>query len=329
MPITEVITDTERLTLTIVADFTVPVRRLWDAYLDPRQIEKFWGPPEYPARFFRHDGTVDGVSEYVMTGPDGDRAAGYWRWTSLDAPHHFEVVDGFAGADGAPNTDLPTIRMRFEFLETALGSRLVTTSFFGSLDELEQLVAMGMEEGTRAAMTQIDAVVADLSAFAAGRATDAEILDDTRVRISRVIRGPLEHVWRAHHEPDLVKRWMLGPDGWTMPVCQVATKVGEHFRYEWEPTGGDEHGQRFGFVGELLETDPPFTEVSTEAMIGMEEASTLNRLTLTPHADGTLLTLVITYPNQELRDIVLETGMVDGMEYGYARLEQEVIPAFA
>lgn len=78
MPITSVTQDPEALTLTVVADFAVPVRRLWDAYADPRQIERFWGPPGWPATFTRHDVTVGGRSNYAMTGPDGERSGGYW-----------------------------------------------------------------------------------------------------------------------------------------------------------------------------------------------------------------------------------------------------------
>lgn len=93
---------------------------------------------------------------------------------------------------------------------------------------------MGMLEGTKAAMGQIDDVLADLTSFAHGKLTEAQILSDTQVRVSRVIRGTREQVWRAHHEPELMQQWLLGPDGWTMPVCEIATEVGGTYTYEWE-----------------------------------------------------------------------------------------------
>src|SRR5690606_9364808 len=169
-------------------------------------------------------------------------------------------------------------------------------------------------------------VLADLASYAASRPTDAQILSDTKVRISRVIRGSVEQVWRAHHEAELMQRWLLGPDGWTMPVCEVGTKVGDSFRYEWEMEDGS---QRFGFEGEVLESEPPYREVTTERMIGVEGPGTVNELTLTPHPSGTLLTLVITYPSAEVRDMVLGTGMTDGMERSYTRLEEEVLAGAA
>ena len=175
MPVTSVDKDLDQLTLTIVAEFTVPVRRLRDAYVDPRQLEKFWGPPTWPATFTRHDVFPGGRTDYYMTGPDGSRARGYWEFLAVDEGRSFEVLDGFTRDDGAPDTDLPTTRMVFSFEATEAGSRLTTTSHFGSLSELEQLIAMGMEEGTREAMGQIDAVVADDTTFAAdagsGRST--------------------------------------------------------------------------------------------------------------------------------------------------------------
>jgi uncharacterized protein YndB with AHSA1/START domain len=318
MPVTSVEKDLDNLTLTIVADFRVPLQRLWEAYTDPRQIERFWGPPMYPSIFTRHDAFVGGRSAYTMVGPEGDDHGGYWEWLAVDAPNSFEIVDGFAHSDGSPNDELPGTRSVYAFEATDAGSRLTTTSYFGSLDELEQLLAMGMEEGTRQAMAQIDAVLEDLAAFAEGRAAEAQLLSDTKVRVARVIRGSVEQVWRAHNDVELMKKWLLGPDGWTMPVCDIATTVGETYRYEWEAVDGS---GRFGFTGELLESEEPWRAVTTEAMIGMDGEPTTNEMTLTPVSGGTLLSIVITYPSAEVRDMVLATGMTEGMETSYARLE--------
>ncbi len=326
MPVTSVEKDLERLTLTVVADFAAPVRRVWDAYTDPRQIERFWGPPTYPSTFVRHDAVVGGRSVYWMTGPEGDTHYGCWDWTSVNAPHSFEVLDNFADETGAPNTDLPSSRMVFALAETDSGCRLTTTTHFGSLDQMQQLIEMGMLEGMKDAMGQIETVLADLASFAADMAAEAQLLSDTRVRIARVIRGTVDQVWRAHNDPELMKRWLLGPEGWSMPVCEVATRVGENYRYEWQLDGGDD---RFGFTGELLEVAAPFRAVTTEAMIGMDSPATLNELTLTAVDGGTLLTLVITYANREQRDAILATGMTGGMETSYARLESLLEPTLA
>ena len=325
MPITSVTRDTDALTLTVVADFAVAMQRLWEAYVDPRQLERFWGPPTWPATFTRHDAAAGGRSAYTMKGPDGDSHGGYWEWLSVEPLKGFEVRDGFATPDGEPDRALPSMRMHFVFEETHDGSRVTTTTYFNSLADLEQLLEMGMEEGLSEAMGQMDAVLADLTSFTPGQATTTQILSDTQTRVSRVIRGTVEQVWQAHHEPELLQRWLLGPDGWTMPVCEVATTVGETYRYEWEPVEGAEG--RFGFEGELLESAPPYRAKTTERMIGMPGEGTVNELTLTPVAAGTLLTLVITFPDADTRDAILATGMTDGMEASYKRLETEVLAA--
>ena len=324
MPITTVTSDPEALTLTVVGEYPVPVERLWEAYADPRQLERFWGPETWPATFTRHDMAPGGRSEYYMTGPDGSRSRGWWRFLAVERGHRFEVEDGFAEEDGRPNEGMPTMRMVFTFEPSATGSRFQSITYFPSLEAMERLAEMGMVEGLRSALGQLDRVLVDLAAFAAERHTDAQILNDTQVRIARIIRGPVEQVWRAHHDAELLKRWLLGPDGWTMPVCEVAARVGDSFRYEWEKEDGSE---RFGFEGELLESAAPNRAVTTERMVGVEGPATMNEMTLTPVGAGTLLTLVITYPNAEVRDMVLGTGMTTGMERSYVRLENEVLAA--
>lgn len=318
MPITSVTSDPTRLTLTAIGDFPVPVNRLWQAWTDPRQLEQFWGPSAWPATFTRHEVRVGGRSEYAMTGPNGEVSRGFWTFLSVEPADHFEVRDGFLTDDGRENTELPGTHMRITFESTPTGSRFVAVSTFGSLEAMETLVAMGMVEGLRCALSQLDDLLADLR-DAAGELTTLELLDDTHVEVTRTVRSSMRQVWRAHQEPELIRRWMLGPEGWTMPVCEVAEKVGDTYRYEW--ASGDGQG-RFGFVGEVLEREAPRRSVFTENLIGHDGPGTVNELLLTPRpGDRTHIRVRVTYPSLELRDIVLASGMVDGMEASYARLE--------
>jgi len=320
MPITSIQSDPSTLTLTAIGDYPVPVERLWEAWADPRQLERFWGPPEWPATFTRLDMKAGGRADYHMRGPNGETSRGYWIFDRVERPRLIEVRDGFANADETPNTEFPTVQMRLTFEATDAGSRFVSVSTFQSVEAMEKLISMGMLEGLTAALAQLDDVLADLREFAAGRKTEMEILDDTHVAISRLVRGTIDQVWRAHNEPALMQRWMLGPDGWTMPVCEVAREVGDTYRYEWVDADG---ANRFGFTGELLENEPPRRAVTTEGMIGMDGPGTRNELVLTPRPGGhTLVLVTVTYPSKELRDMILDTGMVDGMEASYARMEQ-------
>ncbi len=160
MPITTVSSDANALTLTVVGDYPVPVERLWAAYADPRQLERFWGPETWPATFTRHDMQVGGRSEYYMTGPHGTKARGWWRFEGVEQGRGFEVQDGFANEDGTPNDELPSMRMTFNFEPTGTGSRITTLTRFPSVEAMQQVMEMGMEEGLRSAMGQLDAVLA-------------------------------------------------------------------------------------------------------------------------------------------------------------------------
>jgi uncharacterized protein YndB with AHSA1/START domain len=162
MPITSVTSDPEALTLTVVGDYPVSVERLWQAYSDPRQLERFWGPETWPAKFTRHDFTVGGMAHYTMTGPDGAQSSGWWKFLAIERPHLIEIEDGFAEADGTPNASMPSMRMIFSFESTATGARFKGVTRFASLESMEQLVKMGMIEGMRSAMGQLDAVLAGL-----------------------------------------------------------------------------------------------------------------------------------------------------------------------
>ncbi len=154
-------TDTEALTLTFVAEFDAPVERVWQVWEDPRQLERWWGPPEWPATFERHDFTIGGRSNYFMTGPDGEQSGGWWQITSVDAPNRFEFTDGFVGDDGEPNLDMPITTAVVTLQSRRDGGTVMTvTTSFSSLDQLEELAAMGMVEGMTAAMGQIDALLA-------------------------------------------------------------------------------------------------------------------------------------------------------------------------
>jgi uncharacterized protein YndB with AHSA1/START domain len=161
MPVVEIQKDTKALTMTVVAQFAAPVARVWAAYADARQLERFWGPPEWPATFTRHDFKAGGRSEYYMTGPKGEKSAGYWEFLTIDEPKAFEVKDGFLGADGKADSKMPSMRMRFTFEPHDGGTRMTTLTTFPSLEALEKLLNMGMEEGLKAAMAQIDGVLSE------------------------------------------------------------------------------------------------------------------------------------------------------------------------
>jgi uncharacterized protein YndB with AHSA1/START domain len=160
MPVTDVHHDLETATLTIVADFAAPVARIWQVYADPRQLEKIWGPPEYPATVVDHDLRPGGRVTYYMTGPEGEKYAGYWEVTDVDEPRSFSFDDGFAEPDFTPKTDLPVSKNVFTFTDHDGGTRSTFVSTYDSADALQQVLDMGMIEGATSAINQIDGLVA-------------------------------------------------------------------------------------------------------------------------------------------------------------------------
>ena len=152
--------DTATLTLTIVAELAAPPRRVWRVWVDPRQLERWWGPPTWPATFVQHDVVVGGTSRYYMTGPAGEKAHGWWRFLALDEPRSLEFEDGFADEAGVPDPAMPTTYGRVDLEATPDGTRMTVTSRFASVEQMAQLVGMGMVEGMTSAMGQLDEILA-------------------------------------------------------------------------------------------------------------------------------------------------------------------------
>ena len=162
MPIVRVDKDLDNHTMTVVAEYDAPVERVWQLYADPRQLEQFWGPPTWPATVVDHDLCPGGRVTYFMTGPAGEKSAGYWEVLEVDALRRFVVEDGFADDAGQPNSELPTTRMELDLDERAGGGTTMTVvSTFASTEAMTQMLEMGMEDGMRQAMGQIDGILVE------------------------------------------------------------------------------------------------------------------------------------------------------------------------
>lgn len=162
MPVTQVEKNAESLSLTVTSEFDASVERVWRLWADPRQLERWWGPPTYPATVVVHDLAPGGRVAYFMTGPEGDRHHGWWKIVSVNPPRGLRFIDGFADATGAENPELPTMTATVAIDPLDGGrTRMTISSQFASLAHMEQLAAMGMVEGITAAINQIDAFIAD------------------------------------------------------------------------------------------------------------------------------------------------------------------------
>ncbi len=161
MTVTAVRKDADTLTMTLDAEFDASPERVWQLWADPRRLERWWGPPTYPATVTSHDLRPGGRVEYHMTGPEGEQPRGYWEIVEADAPHRLVFRDGFANADGTPNSDMPLNEARVTIAEIRDGrTRMTIQSIFPDSAAMEQLIAMGMEEGLKQAVGQIDEILA-------------------------------------------------------------------------------------------------------------------------------------------------------------------------
>jgi uncharacterized protein YndB with AHSA1/START domain len=164
MTVTAVRKDPQRLTLTVEAQFDASVERIWQLWADPRKLERWWGPPTYPATFTNHDLAPGSRVEYHMTGPAGEQPHGYWDVLEVEPPRRILLRDGFANTDGTPNTEMPITTIRVDIEEVAPGrTRMSIESVFPSTEAMEQVLAMGFEEGLSQAVSQIDAILAEES----------------------------------------------------------------------------------------------------------------------------------------------------------------------
>ena len=140
---------------------------------------------------------------------------------------------------------------------------------------------------------------------------------DREITVVRVFDAPRELIWDCHTTPELMKRWALGPPGWSMPVCEIDLRVGGAYRHVWK---SDADGTSFGSHGVYVEIVKPERLVTTESMDGFD-GEALNTLTMVEAGGRTTLSVNMSFPSKEHRDGALQSGMADGMAMGYDRLE--------
>ncbi|QNO36923.1 SRPBCC domain-containing protein [Protaetiibacter sp. SSC-01] len=153
--------DLENASLTVEATFAYPIEKVWALYADPRKMERWWGPPTYPATVVRHELVPGGVVHYFMTSPEGEQFHGVWHVKEVEERVRFAAEDYFADADGAPVEGMPATHMEYRFETIDGGTRMVCLSRYDSVDDLQKVLDMGMEEGLRGSMSQMEAVLAE------------------------------------------------------------------------------------------------------------------------------------------------------------------------
>ena len=151
--------DLDTLTLTMVAEFDATPESVWGVWEDPRKLERWWGPPTFPATFTKHDFVVGGESRYYMTGPDGEKPRGWWRIDGIDKPHRLEFANGLSGDDGEPVPGVEPMPGYVTFEAVGGKTRMTAVTHFVDVEQMEKMLGIGMQEGMAAAMGQIDALL--------------------------------------------------------------------------------------------------------------------------------------------------------------------------
>ncbi len=164
MTVTKVDKNPETRTMVITAEFAASVADVWRLWADPRLLERWWGPPGFPATFEHHDLAPGGTISYFMPGPDGvERFDGTWTVVEVDAPTRLVVEDAVIDDDGTPSDGNSMTRMEIDIEVVGDRTRMVLTTHFDSLEGMERAVATGVVEGMTSCMSQIDALLTEVT----------------------------------------------------------------------------------------------------------------------------------------------------------------------
>jgi uncharacterized protein YndB with AHSA1/START domain len=161
MSVTDVEKDPEALTMTVTAHLDATPERVWELWADPRQFEQWWGPPGYPVTVVDHDLRAGGRIAFSMAGGEGEHHDSEWEVVAADAPHRLELRDADVYGDGRPNDgNAMTVMVITIDAHGSGGAVMAIRTHFDSLEGMEQVLAMGIEEGMRLVFSQIETVLA-------------------------------------------------------------------------------------------------------------------------------------------------------------------------
>lgn len=159
MTVISVEKDFDSLSLILVAEFDASIDRVWQLWADPRQLERWWGPPTHPATVEKHHLATGGEVTYFMTDPEGEKTHGWWRVTSVDPPRSLDFADGFAHPDGTPNEETPATSIQVRLSEQDRRTRMELRFIFESREYMARLDRWGAFEVFPQSVAQMDAVL--------------------------------------------------------------------------------------------------------------------------------------------------------------------------
>jgi uncharacterized protein YndB with AHSA1/START domain len=153
--------DFDNLSLILTAEFDAPIERVWELWADPRQLERWWGPPTHPSTVEKHDLTVGGEVTYFMTDQDGEKSRGRWQVRSVNPPRSLEITDGFVDQDGLPSPGTPITEVQVRLTERDEGTRMELRFLFESPEHWELLERWGAFGVFPQSVSQMDVLLAE------------------------------------------------------------------------------------------------------------------------------------------------------------------------
>lgn len=315
--------------------FDVPVERVWRAWTEPEQVMQWWGPDHFTCPVAKMDVREGGRTLVCMRAPKefgGQDMYSTWTYTKIvplkeiEYLHHFADKDGNRvepAAQGLP-PDMPS-EVRNLVVLKALGDHqtaVTVTEFDWPDTPMREMSRQGMEQcldKMAASLAASPTAAAKPSPMQGPGALQVTTPSDREVAMTREFNAPRHLVFDAWTKPELLKRWLYGPDGWSFAVCEMDMKPGGAIRWVWRGPDGTEMGLR-GVYREITHPERiVHTELFDEDWTGGE---TLVTVEFAEQNARTTVTMTILYSSKDSRDGALKSGMEMGMEMGYQRLDE-------
>ena len=314
------------LTITRLVD--APRALVWQAWTNPELLKKWWAPKPFTTPEAEIDVRPGGKFRTLMVGPDGTEYPG--SGVFLEVVEQERIVFTDALEPGWRPSNHPFFTAIFTLVDENGKTRYTARAMHKNDDDRRKHEEMGFHQGWATCADQLAKLAESLkcpasdspSASPAKRSGKLKITTptDREIVISRAFDAPRVLVWDALTKPELLKRWLFGPDGWSMTVCEIDLRVGGKYRYVWTKMPS---GYEMGMGGVYREIAKPERIVSTEQFDDpWYSGEALGTAVLTERDGKTNLVTTMRYESKEVRDNVLKSPMDEGMELGYDRLEK-------
>jgi uncharacterized protein YndB with AHSA1/START domain len=304
--------------IVITRVFDAPRSLVFKAWTDPKHVAQWWGPKGFTTRVTELDLHPGGKWRYVMIGPDGTEYPAKGVFYEIVPLEQIVTSDEFdQGFEKVVNADLPRgIVMTAIFEDLAGKTKLTLRIMHESAEERRKHEEMGVIAGWNSSFECLDEHLVQMVEHKSASLT-LTLPSEREIVMTRVFDAPRRLVFDAWTKPEHLPHWMTGPEGWTMPVCEIDLSLGGAWHFVWRDPDGTEMEMR----GVYKEITPPERLVSTESW-GNDWPETLNTLILSEEDGKTTMTNIMLYPSQEARDAALRTGMKEGTAESCDRLDR-------